>query len=132
MSLSRTSVFAYTGALARNANRIQNRWKGGMSVMAWVKGPTNTNGCVVNIYGSSDPGNPQGTGQYGDGSPIATDDQTKQTLVVTLHPTTAGATTAVAVDSSAIVYWDYLFIEVASLEGGTNQIEVTISGRDAT
>lgn len=131
MSLSRTQVYKHTAAAARSS-RIQNVFKGGMSVMGWAKGPGAAAGCVINVYGSSDPGTRVGTGQGGDGNPQQTDDTSKQVLVATVHPTTAsvGATGTADTLPNVICYWDYLFYEVVSLESTTNQIELTLSGAD--
>lgn len=130
---TRTLVIKATGAMARTS-RMQNNFKGGMDLMAWAKGPGASAGFVANVYGSSDPGTPQGTGNgIGDGSFITTDDTSKQTLICTLHPTTAsvGATGVNAVLLNQICFWDYLFVEFVSLESTTNQLQLTISGRDA-
>lgn len=132
---SRTLRFKQPGVLARTS-RITNPFKGGMSVMGWAKGSGAAAGVTFNIYGSSDDGTRVGTGQQGDGNPQMTDDPSKQTLVYTVHPTTASVGTTGISDVGAnnngvvVCYWDYLYVEAVSLEGTTIATELTISGAD--
>lgn len=132
MGLPRSLVIKTTGALARGG-RIANSWKGGCDLMGWAKGSGAAAGITINIYGSSDPGTPSGTGNMGDGSSVVVDDQSKQTLLATVHPTTGatGATGINAVLLNQVFWFDYLFVEFVTAEGTTNQCELTISGRDA-
>lgn len=132
---SRTLRFKQAGALARTS-RITNPFKGGMSVMGWAKGSGAAAGVTFNIYGSSDDGTPQGTGQQGNGISQVVDDTSKQVLVYTVHPTTAsvGATGIADVGANnngvVVCYWDYLYVEAVSVEGSTTATELTISGAD--
>jgi len=131
MSLSRTLRFKQAGTFARTS-RITNPFKGGMSVMGWAKGSGAAAGVTFNVYGSSDDGTPQGTGQQGDGKAQVTDDTSKQTLICTVHPTTAstGATGCIDVQANVVCYWDYLYVEAVTAEGSTTATELTISGAD--
>jgi hypothetical protein len=102
MSAAHTANLQFAGTSARQEHL--NRWKGGMSLLAYFAA-----GATVNIRGSSKQG--------------ATAAET--TLIATLAP--AAGNSFLDVQANLVNYWDYLWVDVSAAAGPGY---LTISGNN--